>query len=131
MTSKLKYLLVFIILSTGLKAQLPKWIVGGSEQTATGGPFHPYAPGNLNFYELNFVGTLSSTQRTVGTSIQNIKSIGTQDVMQTAVDTTTNTVLFYAFSAAVGKYNAGFPAIQPDTIYFAAYNSTTHADEII
>lgn len=98
MKSKLKYLLVFLTLSMGLKAQLPKWIVGGSEQNANS-TFHPYGSGNLNFYEANFVGALSSTQRTVGTSIQNIKSLGTQDVMQTVVDTTTNTVLFYAFGA--------------------------------
>jgi gliding motility-associated-like protein len=123
---------VFVILlaSFSLNAQLPKWILGGSEQNA-GGSFHPYGPGNLVFYEVNFNGTLSSTLRTIGTSIQNIKSLGTQDVVQTAVDTTTNTVLFYAFIAAVGPYNGGFPAIQPDTVYFAAYNTATAADEII
>lgn len=124
------YSLILCLISVmAAKAQLPKWILGSSEQDASGN-FYSYGTGNLKFYEVNFKGGLSSTPRTIGTSIQNIKSMGTQDVMQTAVDTTTNTVLFYVFAAATGAWNNGFPAISPDTMYFAAYNSSTGADEI-
>ncbi|OFY84023.1 MAG: hypothetical protein A3F72_18560 [Bacteroidetes bacterium RIFCSPLOWO2_12_FULL_35_15] len=123
------FLYILLIGPNLMKAQLPKWIVGSSQQNASG-TFYSYGTGNLKFYELNFSGTLFTTPRIIGNSIQSIKSVGTQDVIQTAVDTSSNTVLFYAFIAALGPYNAGFPAINPDTVYFSAYNSSTSADEI-
>lgn len=123
------FLYILLIMPSIMQAQLPKWIVGSSEQNASG-TFYSYGTGNLKFYELNFSGTLFTTPRIIGNSIQSIKSVGTQDVIQTAVDTSSNTVLFYAFIAALGPYNAGFPIISPDSVYFAAYNSSTSADEI-
>lgn len=126
---KKHFAIVLCLIGFSVSAQLPKWILGSSQQNSSNA-FYTYGPGNLKFYEVNFKGTLSSTPRTIGTSIQNIKSVGTQDVMQTAVDTTANSVLFYVFDAATGPWNNGFPTISPDTFYFAAYNSLTGADEI-
>lgn len=129
--TRVRTVFIFFLLAVPafMKGQLPKWIVGCSEQNSSGA-FYSYGTGHLKFYELNFSGTLTSTPRVIGNSIQTIKSVGTQDVIQTAVDTSSNTVLFYAFIAALGPYNAGFPIISPDTVYFAAYNSSTSADEI-
>lgn len=128
---KVRFFILFSLpfLSFEMKAQLPKWILGSSLQNASG-TFYTYGTGNIKFYEVNFNGVLSSAPRTLGATIQSIQSMGTQDVMQTAVDTASNTVQFYAFVAAVGAWNGGFPAISPDTVYFAAYDPSTMADEV-
>lgn len=121
-------LLLFAFLAIGtINAQLPKWILGNSQANA-GGTFYSLGINNLKFYELDFTGSLTSTQRTTGSSINNIMSVGTQDIMQSAVDTSGN-ILFYAFAATTVPFQSSGPA-NPDTVYFAAHSNATSADEV-
>ncbi|HEX8514850.1 MAG TPA: T9SS type A sorting domain-containing protein [Bacteroidia bacterium] len=118
---------IISIFSYPLQAQQSKWILGSSQANAAG-TFYTLGTNNLKFYEINFNGSISSTQRVTGNSINNIQSVGTQDVMQSAVDASGN-VSFYAFGATTVPFQSSGPST-PDTIYFAAYNATTLADEV-
>lgn len=114
---------------TFLNAQTPKWLLGSSEQDAAGA-FYTSATNRLHFYEVDFNGTSPvCSQRIEGASIQNINCFGTEDVINCGLDSVTGQISFYAFIAALAPWQSSGPST-PDTVYFAAYNSSTGADEI-
>lgn len=116
------------LFSLSLNAQLSKWILGNSQQNSNGS-FYSYTAGNLSFYEADFSGaTPTVTSRLLGTSITSIKSMGSQDVINNALDGNGN-ILFYLFSASRSAYNS-FSGTLSDTVYFAALDSTTGKDEV-
>ncbi len=120
-------LFVIITLNHHLKGQGRKWILSNSQQTSSGS-FYTLSTGNLKFYEVDFSGPAPIfATRTLGTSIQSIKSIGSQDVINNGLDSLGN-VDFYLFSAALSPFNVSSSPI--DTVYFASYNSITGADEV-
>lgn len=121
------YLALLVLISLSVQAQMPKWILGSSQYNDNGG-FHSLATNQLSFFEIDFTGEISASERTVGQSIQEIMSVGTQDVITTAVDET-GEVLFYAFAAATVPFQSGGPSTA-DKIYFAAYDENTGADEV-
>lgn len=108
-------------------AQEPIWIVGSSQQDEDG-VFNSIDTDQMKFYQLDFSASLSCTQRVTGSSINNIMSLGTQDIMHSVPDGNGD-VLFYVFSNTTVPFQSGGPSI-PDTIYFASYDETTQADEV-
>ncbi|MES2590604.1 MAG: PKD domain-containing protein [Bacteroidota bacterium] len=118
----------FFLFSFSLSAQLPKWILGNSQQTSSGN-FYSLSSGNLKFYEVDFTGTSPVVNpRILGNSINSIVSRGSQDVINNALDNNGN-ILFYLFCASRTAYN-NFSGIVSDTVYFVSYNPSTNADEV-
>lgn len=119
------FLLLFSMISYG---QLPKWILGNSQQFSSGS-FYPLTSGNLSFYEVDFTNAIPSvTNRSLGASVNSIVSMGSQDVINNALDSTGN-ILFYLFSASRTAYNDFFGTVS-DTVYFVAPNLLTGLDEV-
>lgn len=120
-------LVLILLMIKAANAQNPKWVLGSSQQDASNA-FYGLGTNHLKFYEVDFTGPSPvSTPRTIGASINAISTYGTQDVINNALDANNN-VLFYVFDAARIPWTSG--SLVVDTIYFAAYNSSTNADEV-
>lgn len=121
-------ILLFGFLPQTFYGQLSKWIVGNSQQTS-GGAFYSLTAGNLKFYEVDFNGPVPLVSaRNLGSSVNSISSMGSQDVINNALDSNGN-ILFYLFSASRTAYN-DFAGSVSDTVYFVAPNSSTGLDEV-
>lgn len=130
MRNRIFLIALFILFSSSaLNAQLPKWILGSSEQDASGN-FNSLGAGNLKFFEVDFTGALPVfTQRNIGSSIDNIQSIGTLEVINNYTDTTGKTI-FYVFANGTVPFTSGAALTTPDVIYFIAPDSITGKDEV-
>lgn len=119
--------LMVILYSKDGFPQMKKWVLGNSQQNSSGS-FYSLSPGNLQFFEVDFTGTSPVfTPRVLGASVNNIVSVGTQDVINSAVDSSGN-ILFYLFTASLSPYN--IPSTTIDTFYFVAPSSVTGKDEV-
>ena len=122
-----KKLALLILLSIQLVCfpQMKKWVLGSSMWNQNGS-LNPSIAGQLKFFEVDFSGpTPSFSQRTLGSTVNEILSPGIYEGMTSVTDTVGN-IAFYGFPHCKIPYSDGYN----DTIFLIAFDTLTGKDEV-